>query len=539
MLPRFLSPGPLFALEMTTSVRRIRYFVMRVMYATLLLFALFIAYQSYNLNAYASSSEINAVALFAWTFFQEYSWLQLFAVVVAGPALAAGTIASEREHRTIEYLFTTTLSNAEIIFGKLLSRLVHLGYLVLAGVPILSIAMLMGGIAPQAIVLLMIMTLSTALTVSIISITVSVWTARARDAVVRAYLVIFFLLFLPLLMIPLNGTWVYYIIFPVVEQFQLANPFWVLSHILIMGSATNTAGAWDMLFEMVRNQAIVCVLGITASTLMVRRVHLKAGGSVPKKRRNRRSWFRPAMGDRPMLWKEISVESVASRLGMIGRIAMLLILIGVLTPTVYMFYLSTTTPTYNNRSPQYLIYSSIMGRGRLLRRPVADRRPGSRIDYLGKGTRLLGVAPYHAFGTERDYHRQDRRKSLGSTGIFIVMAIIWGLGIIVESGLHQSRGVYGGHFFASSRICQRIGCDVFALVPHFHSGNVGYPGHRVVCGRGISDLRRPFAHQYAKQRRISCLRLYSLSFIISGSYLCGRAHLHPKNLRYFSHMQPE
>ena len=48
MLPRFLSPGPLFALEMVTSARRTRYFIVRVLYAAVLFFALFCTYSSFN-----------------------------------------------------------------------------------------------------------------------------------------------------------------------------------------------------------------------------------------------------------------------------------------------------------------------------------------------------------------------------------------------------------------------------------------------------------------------------------------------------------
>ncbi len=313
MLPRFLSPGPLFALEMVTSARRIRYFVVRVLYAAVLLLGLWNVCQAFN-RPYSSANDIAAVARFSWIFFSYFSRLQILAVVAAGPAMAAGAIATERERRTIEYLFASTLTNAEIVFGKLLARLMHIGYLVLVGMPILSIAMLMGGIAPEAIVLLTIVTISTALAVSIISITVSVWSARAREAVVRAYLVIIVLLVLPPTMLMMHGNWFYdAILDPINEQLLLANPFYTLGHMLVTASSANTAMAWDALLALLRNQAVVCVLGITASTLAVRRVHLGASGSVPKKQRRRFHFFCPAMGDRPMLWKEIVAEPAASR----------------------------------------------------------------------------------------------------------------------------------------------------------------------------------------------------------------------------------
>ena len=116
---------------------------------------------------------------------------------VVGPALAAGTIAQERERRTMEYLYTTPLSNLEIIIGKLGGRVLQILYLVLSGVPVLALAMLLGGIAPQAIASLTAITLSTVLFVTMVSMAVSAWTAKARDAIIKAYLVFFCLWVLP------------------------------------------------------------------------------------------------------------------------------------------------------------------------------------------------------------------------------------------------------------------------------------------------------------------------------------------------------
>ena len=145
-------PGPMFSLEMVTSARRTRYFIVRVLYAGVLFFALFCTYMSASHDN--GLSDRASIAAFTWEFFVIFSIMQLLAVVTLGPAMAAGTIAQERERRTIEYLFASTLSNAEIVLGKLLARLFQVGYLVLAGMPILFIAMLMGGIAPEAIVVL-------------------------------------------------------------------------------------------------------------------------------------------------------------------------------------------------------------------------------------------------------------------------------------------------------------------------------------------------------------------------------------------------
>ena len=143
-------PGPIFAVELLTSARRARYFLIRVLYALVLLFMLWITYEQWR--QWQNVSEINniaAVANLTAQFFSVFAWVQMLAVVFLGPAMVAGAIATERERRTIEYLFASQLSNAEIVLGKLFARTIHIVYLVLVGVPVLALAMLMGGIAPK------------------------------------------------------------------------------------------------------------------------------------------------------------------------------------------------------------------------------------------------------------------------------------------------------------------------------------------------------------------------------------------------------
>ena len=160
-------PGPIFNVELLTSARRARYFVIRAMYAAVLLIALGLVYQSYeSLLFWRGGDDIHAVAELSAAFFGVFAVLQLLAVMVLGPAMVAGTIATERERRTIEYLFASSLSNAEIVLGKLAARLVHVVYLVLAGVPILALMMLLGGIAPEALLVLYDHHAGTVLTVS-------------------------------------------------------------------------------------------------------------------------------------------------------------------------------------------------------------------------------------------------------------------------------------------------------------------------------------------------------------------------------------
>ena len=139
----------LFGVELRGIARRKRYFVLRVLYGKLILFVLWSScrtLQVWSPEGHASASmSIRNAATLASSFLVFFSWLQILSIVVVGPALAVGTIATERERRTIEYLFTTDLSNFKIVVDKTLARLTLIGKLVLVGLPILFLFRLLGG----------------------------------------------------------------------------------------------------------------------------------------------------------------------------------------------------------------------------------------------------------------------------------------------------------------------------------------------------------------------------------------------------------
>ena len=56
-----------------------------------------------------TSSPFNRQQGWPRAFFLSFSWLQILLILLVGPAMAVGTIATERERRTIEYLFVTDL----------------------------------------------------------------------------------------------------------------------------------------------------------------------------------------------------------------------------------------------------------------------------------------------------------------------------------------------------------------------------------------------------------------------------------------------
>ena len=68
------------------------------------------------------------------------------AVAALTPILVAQSVIEEREGRTLELMAITRLPPGRILWGKLLSRVLGLELLVLAGMPILAICMSLGGV---------------------------------------------------------------------------------------------------------------------------------------------------------------------------------------------------------------------------------------------------------------------------------------------------------------------------------------------------------------------------------------------------------
>ena len=330
--------GPIFSVEMVTMARRTRYFVLRGLYGVAMLVALVMVYVN-SPAARSDATDLSVAANLTANFFTTFSFVQLVAVLLIGPAMVAGTIATERERRTIEYLFASHLSGVEIVLSKLAARILQIAALLLAGLPILALAMLLGGIAPEAILVVYAITASTVVTVASLSIAVSVLCARAREAVSTAYLVLLALLVVPTVIYEAgraNATFYAVCIEPINSQLLAANPLWILGMARLQASSAAPDAAWQMVFVLVRNQLIVAAAAVLWASLAIRRVHLRQARKVEKRRRHFQL-FRPAIGDRPLLWKELFAARTTSRLGVIGRIAVMLLLACAVGPAVYGF----------------------------------------------------------------------------------------------------------------------------------------------------------------------------------------------------------
>ncbi|MBI2864462.1 MAG: ABC transporter permease subunit [Chloroflexi bacterium] len=102
---------------------------------------------SLSMSAGAGTSAISAGKIV-------FSGLFLFELALISfltPAFTAGAFSGERERRTYDLLVSTPLSARQIVWGKLVSALAYMVALVVASVPILGMAFMMGGVSPEEV----------------------------------------------------------------------------------------------------------------------------------------------------------------------------------------------------------------------------------------------------------------------------------------------------------------------------------------------------------------------------------------------------
>jgi ABC-type transport system involved in multi-copper enzyme maturation permease subunit len=176
--------GPHFYYDVVRLARRGRSTVLRVVYILALFAGLAFVYEQgsslrqWNVNEFAQVSERFSYTLFI---------VQNAAIMVLTPAYLASAIAEEKERRTLELLFTTHLSNTEIVLGKLTSRIIHLMGFVLAGFPILSLIQFWGGVDMLLIVGNLVNTLLNIISLGSMCLLASVLARTVAAAVMTCY----------------------------------------------------------------------------------------------------------------------------------------------------------------------------------------------------------------------------------------------------------------------------------------------------------------------------------------------------------------
>jgi ABC-type transport system involved in multi-copper enzyme maturation permease subunit len=309
--------GPVFRAELLRTGRRGRYYVLRLVYGMILLTLSWSGYQAKFAGSRTAS--IAAVAQFAETTFLTFAIVQLVTVLVIVPPLFGGTIADEKQRKTLHYLMASQLSAAEIVTDKTLGRLPHLAVLMAIGLPIISILGLVGGVSAEEVAVVCIGTASTCACAAGLTVLISTLARRVRQAVLLAYTFLFGWMVGPAICVLFGSTILrreYEWIRPVNEWLAASTPTGVFMHMAVRSrtSPTFTLSAMRGDFEwMVGLQLGAAALFLLLAVWRLRPTFRRQEETPvrrgwfkvrePKKRSPR--WFaRPECGTDAVLWKE-------------------------------------------------------------------------------------------------------------------------------------------------------------------------------------------------------------------------------------------
>lgn len=368
--------GPVLTYDILRTARKKRTFWFRTVYAFLMgiIFTWMYLLWRFDQNSERALIDPSRLARLAETFFNAFMFCQFALVSLITPAVVASTITDEKERRTIEFMLATDLLNREIIFGKFASRVGNILLLVLAGLPVLTMVQFFGGIDPLSVIAGFSSTIVATLSLAGVGIAASVICRKSRDAITLSNLFIVTycaasgLAFVGANLLKRSSIFSGSIL----ESFDwellsyvfiCGNPFYMIPEYYLNGSLGGSGrliqGTWHFcLFHLLCFATTVTWSGYRLRSIALRQMFgaddsprrwLKRSSVVVESSRTstnksnaeakkirsiggsaKKMLIKPEIGDSPILWKEVFVDS-GLRLGKLAKgIVFFLVLISLI-----------------------------------------------------------------------------------------------------------------------------------------------------------------------------------------------------------------
>ena len=187
------------------SSRRTRDLWFRMGYlGTLLAVVLFVLFGKMS----GEQSSLAELAKGASQTFALASVTQLAMICFLAPVFTAAAITQERDAQTFNILIATPLSNAQIVFGSLLSRLFFVITLLVSGLPIFLMTMVYGGVTASQVMESFALAGSTGVVTGALAILVSMVRVGSRRTIFSFFLLIALYMLTVYLLGRWEGTWV-------------------------------------------------------------------------------------------------------------------------------------------------------------------------------------------------------------------------------------------------------------------------------------------------------------------------------------------
>jgi ABC-type transport system involved in multi-copper enzyme maturation permease subunit len=112
---------------------------------------------------------------------------QLLFVAAITPAYAAAAVSEEKDRHTLSQLLATELTDREIVWGKAAARVLFVLAAVAAGIPVLALTLLLGGVDVGLLAAGYALTVGTVVLSACIGVSAACHAPDSRTALVRAY----------------------------------------------------------------------------------------------------------------------------------------------------------------------------------------------------------------------------------------------------------------------------------------------------------------------------------------------------------------
>lgn len=177
--------GPVYHCERLIRCRRWQTYAWRTVFGVSLLMTFwFIWARSPQIRdvsirqSYAALGANFAIGLFG---------MQIALVLLAAPAATAGAICLDKQRGTLAHMLVTDLSDTEIVLGKFAARLGPVLTLVAAAIPVLGLASMLGGIVPESIFAVAMISIGVAALGCSLALMISVWKNKTQEVLITTY----------------------------------------------------------------------------------------------------------------------------------------------------------------------------------------------------------------------------------------------------------------------------------------------------------------------------------------------------------------
>ena len=199
--------GPIFNVECVLGARRKRLYVGRALFVLILLYAVSLIWLPLEAQTFVNIGELSSAGQ---NFFRVIVACELALVLLVAPAATAGAICVDKARGSLAHVFTTDLSDREIVFGKLFARLVPIGGWILCGIPVLALSGLSGGVDATSSLAAALVVIGSGAICCSLALFISIWAKKPYQALLAAYLI--------------EAVWL--LAKPLLEAVAAANPYY-------------------------------------------------------------------------------------------------------------------------------------------------------------------------------------------------------------------------------------------------------------------------------------------------------------------------